>query len=486
VPFTTKHGEARGGYFRLKYDTELDERAHKLDESQAVKEMLGGTLGMTAKTNQGSSQERLKGVKLRPRLDLGVFSETVNETVHDLAYREAVADTMRLLNDDDLQKAIKTAAGTPAYRALIQRVREVAAPPRNPSGFIEKTISIARKNTVVTLLSGVRTALLNLTGVIPAFTRVNSGLLLREITKFYSPRMADMYRFATENSEYMKHRFNSFDRDLQDMSKKMTVNGKFLPDTAGFLWLMGMTDRGVTIPVWNAAFAEGMKEHKNDVKTAVGYADHVVRQTQGSGREVDLSQIMSGHGGWGQLKKAFTMFYSYFNAQLGQLVRAGAISKHEAKENAPLAVARFTGRFMLIVAIPAALSTIGGRDDDDIDEKNWFKNLSKAMLFYMAGMVPIVRDLTAFAWSKFDKGTINYGFKISPVQSAGEGLVKGVVSLKDFAQGEGDEKDVKDIIMGTSYAVGLPGKLISDVTLGTESFLSGDSGPSAILFGPEK
>jgi hypothetical protein len=141
---------------------------------------------------------------------------------------------------------------------------------------------------------------------------------------------------------------------------------------------------------------------------------------------------------------------------------------------------------MLIVAIPAALSTIGGRDDDDIDEKNWFKNLSKAMLFYMAGMVPIVRDLTAFAWSKFDKGTINYGFKISPVQSAGEGLVKGVVSLKDFAQGEGDEKDVKDIIMGTSYAVGLPGKLISDVTLGTESFLSGDSGPSAILFGPEK
>ncbi|WP_426789294.1 hypothetical protein ACP6ER_07050 [Achromobacter xylosoxidans] len=45
LPFPTKYGEARGGYFRLKYDTDLDERAHRFDEGAAVRELLGGGHG---------------------------------------------------------------------------------------------------------------------------------------------------------------------------------------------------------------------------------------------------------------------------------------------------------------------------------------------------------------------------------------------------------------------------------------------------------
>jgi hypothetical protein len=492
ISYQTKHGPARGGYFRLKYDTDLSERAHHFDESQAVQAILGGSLGMTAKTNQGTSEQRQEGVKLLPRLDLGVFSETVNETVHDLAYREAVADTMRMLNDKEVQNAIKTAAGIPAYRTLVTRVREVAAPPRNPTGFIEKTLSIARKNTIVTLLSGARTALLNITGVASVYARsfekespVSAALLTRELGKFFSWRMNEMYEFATSHSEYMRHRFNNYDRDLQDMARKLTVNGKILPDTYQFLWLMGMTDRAVTVPIWNASFAEGMKRYKNDPKQAVEYADHIVRQTQGSGRDVDLPKIMSGHGGYGQLKKVFTMFQSYSNAQLGQLIRAKAISAKEAKENRTMAVSKFTARFMLLMVIPTALSTIGGREDDDLDDEDWFKKLVYSMVMYGAAMIPIVRDLSAYAWSLFDKDIANYGLKISPVQSAGEGLGKGAVSLVDIVSGEGDKKDTKNLIMGISYAVGLPGKQISDTVLGAEAFLQGEAGPEAVVFGPD-
>lgn len=490
VPFQTRFGEQKGGYFTLKYDTELDERAHSFDETKAVKDLLGGSMGISAKTNQGTSTKRLEGVKLRPRLDLNVFSEAVNETVHDLAYREAVADSMKLLNDPDIRDSIKAIAGTPAYRALVTRIRETAAPPRNPSGFIEKALTIARKNTIVTILSGVRTALLNITGAVSVYTRsfekaspVSAGLLTRELGKFYSWRMAEMYEFATTHSEYMRHRFNNFDRDLQDMANKLTVKGKILPDTSQFLWLMGMTDRGVTVPVWNASFAEGMKRYKNDTKQAVEYADHIVRQTQGSGRDVDLAKIMSGHGGWGQLKKVFTMFQSFFIGQLGQLVRSGAISAREAENNRAEAVAKFTARFILIVSIPAAIATIGGRDDDDMDE-NWFKKFAYVNIMYIAAMFPLVRDMASYTWSKFDKSVANYGLKLSPVQSAGEGVAKGMVAAKDIVKGEGTKKDIKDLIMGVSYAVGLPGKLISDVVLGTNAYLEGDKGPEAVIFGP--
>lgn len=490
LPYATAHGEARGGYFRLKYDTNLDERAHRLDEGAAVKELLGGGMGMSNKTNQGSSTERKQGVSLRPRLDLGVFAESVNETVHDLAFREAVADTTRLLNDKGIQNAIKSVAGVPSYRALVTRVREVAAPPRNPSGFIENAVSIARKNTVVVLMSGVKTALQNFTGLIPALSRVNAGSLGVELAKFYGPRMKEMYEFAHSQSEYMKNRHQSFDRDLQGMATQLTVNGKIMPETGTWLALMGVVDKAVSVPVWNAAFKDGMKAHDNDATMAAAYADHIVRQTQGSGREVDLAAIMSGHGGYGQLKRVFTMFYSYFNGQLGMLVRSGAINRKAAAENPALAAAKFASDFLLVFVLPAVLTEMFFRrrrpDEDDETEEQTAKRYARAMTMYGAGMIPVVRDLASFTWATFDHDAANYGYKISPVQSAGEGVVNAAVSIGDVAAGEGDEKDAKDIIMGAGYAFGLPGKLISDTTLGTMAWLEGRAGPEAIAFGPPR
>jgi len=480
----------RGGYFRLKYDTNLDERAQRLDEGAAVKELLGGGMGMSAKTGQGASTERKQNVTMRPRLDLGVFAEAVSETVHDIAYREAVADTMRMLNDVRVQNTIKTAAGTPAYRALVTRVREIAAPPRNPSGFVEKTLSVARKNTVVTLMSGVSTALQNFTGFVSATARVNPGRLAKEIALFYSPKMKERYDFALSQSEYMRNRHSSFDRDLQNDVKKMTV-GKgvldYLPDTSSWLILMSTVDKGTSVPVWNAAFSEGMKKFENDTSKAVDYADHTVRQSQGSGRELDVAQVMSGHGGYGQLKKVFTMFYSYFNSQLGMLVRSGVISKHELKTNPSLAVARFTKDFMVIVVLPAVLTAmIFKKDDPDEDPEKWLGKYSRAIAAYGLAMVPLVRDVGTFTWAQFDSDVKNYGLKLTPVQSAFEGVGRGTKSLYDVATGEGDDKDLKSIIMGTSFAIGLPGKQISDTTMGAKAWLEGEAGPEAAVVGPPR
>lgn len=484
LPFPTKYGEARGGYFRLKYDTDLDERAHRFDEGAAVRELLGGGMGMAAKTNQGSSTQRKDGVVMRPRLDLGVFVEAVNETVHDLALREAVADTMRLLNDKGIQTAIKSSVGVPAYRALVNRVREVAAPPRNPSGFIEKILASARRNTIVVLMSGVKTALQNVVGLVPALTRVNAGSIGLEMARFYSPAMAERYRFAMDNSEYMRHRYQNFDRDLNDMAAKLTVKGRLLPDTATMLALMGLVDRGVSVPLWNAAFKDGMAQFENDNVKAADYADHIVRQTQGSGRDVDLPKIMSGHGGYGQLKRLFTMFYSYFNSQLQMLVRAGAIAKREASSNPGLAIAKFTVQFVMIAVLPAILTEMMmGNGGDDEDEDKLAKRYARALAMYGAGMFPIVRDISSYTWSVFDKDTYNYGYKISPVQSAGEGVVKGISSLADIVAGEGDIVDTKNVIMGTSFTLGLPGKLISDFVAGANAWMNGDAGPEALLFG---
>ena len=57
---------------------------------------------------------------------------------------------------------------------------------------------------------------------------------------------------------------------------------------------------------------------------------------------------------------------------------------------------------------------------------------------------------------------------------------------EDILAGEGDDKDLKNLIMGTSYTVGLPGKLIADTTLGAKAWLEGEAPPTAAVFGPPK
>ena len=112
------------------------------------------------------------------------------------------------------------------------------------------------------------------------------------------------------------------------------------------------------------------------------------------------------------------------------------------------------------------------------------KKMAYIFTMYGASMFPVIRDVASYTWSKFDKSVANYGLKLSPVQSAFEGIPKGVAAGVDIVKGEGTRKDAKDLIMGISFTVGLPGKLISDVTLGFDAFLRGDKGPEAIVFGP--
>lgn len=446
-------------------------------------------MGTSAKTAQGSSTERQAEVSKRPRLTLDVFAEAVVETVHDLALREAVADTMRMLNDKGVQNAIKTAMGIPAYRALVNRVRETAAPPQNPAGFVEKTLTVARKNTIVTLMSGVGTALQNVTGFLTSYARAleegYAGGLTKEILKFYSPKMVERYEFATSMSSYMKNRHNSFERDLQDHVKGLTADAKIMPDMGTWLVLMAYVDKGVTVPVWNAAFKHGMKQYKNDEAKAVDYADHIVRHTQGSGRELDIARIMGGHGGWGQLKRVFTMFQSYFNSQLGVLVRSGAVNKRLAKTNPALASARFTRDFMLVYVLPAVLTKAVFAPPDK-DPEDWMRNYLRALVQYGTAMIPLWGSAMNSAWAQFDPSAHRYGYKITPVESGVEGIIKGVKSLGDVISGDSDDRDLKNIIMGVGFSVGLPGKLIADTTLGTKAILEGQAGPEALIQGPPK
>lgn len=490
VAFDTKYGTLEGGYFHLDYrsadNPEKGVQVQTFDASKSLDELRAG-IGMSRATRQGTSKERVTQSNLRPNLHLDVFSNAVNETLHDIAFREALADTMRLLNDNQIALALKKSLGEKHYKAITQRVSEIAIPQYNPTGMLEKAFSIARKNTVAVLLSGMTTALQNFTGIFPALTKVKAGLVAKNLIKFYSPAMTKNINFALESSPYIKSRLlNGYDRDVQGMIKEFTVNGRVLPDTKYALILMGLVDAGVSIPVWTAAFEQRMAETGNDTDASVKFADAVIQTTMGSGRDVDQSAMVSGKGAMNAFKQMFLMFFNYFQAQGQRLVVAGAISKQEWNSgNRANAVANFTVKYMFIVALPAIITEfLFGWGDDDDDE--YMKRAIESTVFFQTAMVPLVRDVARPIWNQFDEDVKSFGYKMSPVESAIQMAIQTPGSVMDLMEGNGDDKDIKRAIMGVSFVTAMPGKLISDVTLGTKAFMEGDAGPQAIIVGPPK
>lgn len=482
LPYKTPFGVARGGYFPLRYDTELDVRTRKFKTEANVQDMLGGRFGMGETTRQSASFERAENVGRRPRLDLGVMSEVINETVHDLAFREAVADTSRMLHDDHVTRALQGSLGTAAYKAMLKRVGEVAVPPRNPMGFVEKIVSVARRNAIINLMSGLKTALVHMHGLVPTYSKLPAHIVTAEIAKMFTPALPERMRTPAELSDYMKGRLENLDRDVNKGIRDFTVNQKLMPGGEVFLWLMTHLHMTIDAVTWNSAYKDGMRRFENDSDRAVEYADHQVRQIQGSGREVDLPDVLAGD----ELRKALTMFSSYFNSQLQLLVESGAIAKQEARTNPARAVAKFTANFLLIVALPGMMyEALFGRDKPDHDEspEEFAVRYARAMFEYWSEMIPVVRDAFPFVWPSPETGHRDY--EISPLDSAGTSVFKGAPkAAKRIIAGEGNRDDVRQALIGAGYATGTPGKLVGDTIVGFDAWANGEAGPEALIYTP--
>jgi len=485
LPMEIRGRDIKGGYVKLVYDSAFDETTRRRDSMDDAMAMIGGAYGMVAKTNQGSSIERQTELSRMPLLELRAMSQALNEHMHDITYREAVADTVRVLRTPDMRDAIKAVAGDPVYTELLAKVAEVAARPRDPSGVVLKTLNIARKNTIVVLMSGIKTALVNYAGLIPALERVNAGTLVKNIAKMHSWRMMEMIRFAMESSPYMRERNQQFTSDLQHEMMSLTVENKLVPEMGTFLILMRLVDQVTSTIVWTSAYEDGNREFKDHERT-VEYANNVTRGTQGSGRDVDTSKIMTRFGPWARL---FTMFYSFFNRQLSLLVRRGVISRQQwERGNRAQAVGRFAAAYVAIVVVPALINDLAaGRCDDAFEgREGWSRCIARAIVMNMSGFVPILRDFVPYVWGKLDDKEPNYGLRMTPITAAFEGVGSGIASTVDVLNDEGNDKDTKAIFMGLSYTFGLPGLLMWNVVAGTEATINEDAPVKSVLFGPPR
>ena len=439
-----------GGYYPLIFDSKLSWRQETLDEKASVQEMFGGNW-LTAMTKHNHLKERSNSAGKPPLLELTVFTEHLSAMVHDLAYRRAVMDVWRLVNDSKVRKAITAAAGIEVYKLLNPWIHAIARD--RDAGYLsiaDRLWSKARRvATIVNLGLKVASGLLQFLGYFRTVKELGVKYSAIGLKEFWG-RPWDLgknWKFIVDNSVMMGSRMSDYDRDVRDLGKKMDiVSGA----KQAWFYHIGIMDLGVSSPSWMGAYRKAMDGNvknikEGDHKNAVLFADRTVRITQSAGTAKDLAAVQRGPESW----KIWTMFYTEMSTQINQYMKLSRQFKLE--RNVP----KLIGGLITLWIVPALMEEIirGRVPDDEEDIPAW---LLRKELLYPFDSVVLLRDISNALDMYYETGRIDVSGPA--VLQAGEAFVQATALTTKLLSG--DEITRTDL-RGAAFAAGYVGSLPS-------------------------
>lgn len=458
--------ELRGGYYPAKYDLEADGAAEK-NEASTEALAQAGAAGLAAATRRTFTKQRADQVKGRPlRLSLTVAYDAVNEIIHDLTHREAVADANRLLNSHTLDTLIRQHYGAAAKRQLTEAVKDIAAGNSGAAQALDTISARLRQNVSVAGLGfNVTSAAMQLTGIVPAMTRLGAGYTAKAMMTYFAHPVAST-RGANELSEMMANRTRTRFRELNEVAN--SVNGSDGIIRRYAYWMMMRMQQIVDTIVWHGAMMKAQDAGMAQ-EDAVQVADQTVLDTQGGGQAKDLSALERG----GATTKLFTVFYSYMNTALNMGAATAMTERNKGKMAAHL---------LLQWVVPTALTALfkslltPGDDDDDLAKK-----LAKEQISFMLGMFVGGRELAQMG--DIATGGKFYGYN-------GPSGVRPIADTYKLAQqarqGEFDKGLATATINLLGSGFGLPSAQINRTIKGAEALNKDKTdNPAALLFGYE-
>lgn len=458
--------ELRGGYYPAKYDLEADGAAEK-NEASTEALAQAGAAGLAAATRRTFTKQRADQVKGRPlRLSLNVAYDAFNEIIHDLTHREAVADANRLLNSHTLDTLIRQHYGAAAKRQLTEAVKDIAAGNSGAAQALDTISARLRQNVSVAGLGfNVTSAAMQLTGIVPAMTRLGAGYTAKAMMTYFAHPVAST-RGANELSEMMANRTRTRFRELNEVAN--SVNGSDGIIRRYAYWMMMRMQQIVDTIVWHGAMMKAQDAGMAQ-EDAVQVADQTVLDTQGGGQAKDLSALERG----GATTKLFTVFYSYMNTALNMGAATAMTERNKGKMAAHL---------LLQWVVPTALTALfkslltPGDDDDDLAKK-----LAKEQISFMLGMFVGGRELAQMG--DIATGGKFYGYN-------GPSGVRPIADTYKLAQqarqGEFDKGLATATINLLGSGFGLPSAQINRTIKGAEALNKDKTdNPAALLFGYE-
>jgi hypothetical protein len=450
LPFRTKYGEMRGGYYPIKFDHERSYRQLQLDERSALGEFFGHAT--RAMTRHGHLIERTNTGGKPLLLNLTVLTGHLAQVRHDITHRKAVIDVARIINRPKVRDAIEKAAGKEMYRQLNPWLKAIAGDiPTEPLDGWEKWLGHARAGaTVVNLGFKVTSGIVQTLGYLnvvdelgPVYAALGARAVMNPL------KLKEKWKFIAERSVQMRNRLDNYDRDVREYARRQAViRGA---DKAWF-YHIGMMDLALSVPAWLGAYQKAMDGgleniEKGDEAAAIEYADSVVRKTMAAGAAKDLAAVQRG----GELKKLFTAFYSQLSIQFNLLQR---VAQRYGLTGDKAAV---IGSLFVLWFLPAILQeVIKGRGPDEDDDEKWLEWALRKEVLYPFQTVVLARDFANLVDRRLETGR-RADYDMTPAVQGIEALANTVAAgTKLFSDEEFTQTDLKDALLAAGYAFHLP------------------------------
>jgi hypothetical protein len=466
----------RGGYYPVRYDPKRSERAAD-QELATVAESVGGAMAFGS--GMGSTKNRANGAPLGRPLDLSldVMYRHIDQQIHIATMRLACRDVYKLLNHSAVKEPILQTLGKDAYDSLKRWVENTWQEPMNNNLYIETKAEEWRANTVTAIMAfRVSTALLNASNIMPMADRLGTVNAIQAMLQ-YLRHPQRIRQFVLNDSAFMRNRAHNMDRDLNTKGKdifggKNSVRKCLIKYGT---WLMEETDMLCSVPTYywtyqgryNKEVADGTDEIIARER-AHREAHEAVRSIFGSADSIDRSAVQRSQSG---LVKAFTPFFSFFNAQMNAVWEkyyAGRYDKHKSSfvERYSGFVRSYLFRFVAMAAIETmirqSLEAVSAGSGDKKDKDEWYKKFLKQWAANSLGSVasgfPVINMVGEIAQGMIT-GKLQQG-RNSGVVFAAVGRLTDPIQMAYSLQSDKSKIDAIDFgraltkgIAGTMYAV---------------------------------
>lgn len=311
-PFTLNNGRVlEGGYYPLKADSDASDRVFNLEEDVKAGELFGGKHSFSQTRHSHDQARRGWGDKKVLR-DLSVLYQHMNEVSHDIAQREYVINTTKILNNKDLKVALEDVGGKDMIKTMRSWIANIATGPIAPTTFFDKLLHHTRIGHNVAVIGFSPTTVIQ-----QPFAMINAAAFagpnhVGTAVKGFLTDPEGMFDFAMQNSKEIPFRDKSRDREIADQSAKLKPDSILTPARQWGYWAVAKTDVITAAVAWSAAYSQGLNDLGMDHDQAADYGDRVVNLTQGGGAPKDLARIQFEGG---EAQKQLTVFYTFFSSQ---------------------------------------------------------------------------------------------------------------------------------------------------------------------------
>lgn len=428
IPVETSHGMYEGGYWPVIYDTKRSGINNIKDDG------FDGVFGK-AYTRPATSKGHLKertGYLDAIDLDTGIEKSAgvMQETIHDIAFRDALIQANKVFSDKDIRGAIRKHYGAEYEAQLMPWLKRIAyqysADPALSAW--EQLLKKARMNLVSHTLPFSANVTLS-----PDVGAPNP----KAWTQYLANREENL-KFTLEKSNEVRHLVYNMDRDYNELMNKLTTKSTWNPIQKaavemGYYIPMKMSQefRAATfVDQFQKARAAGRDENQ-----AILIADKYVRERHGAASIVDLPAAMTGSEGM----KMLTVFGGYFNTMYNWQRNIPSNVRKGEWSNAAVALAGTTG-----VGAFFGASLFNQAKEGD----SWFKTITKALFMQPLQTVPVLNQAVSYAFDNFDPR-----MPISAFFHGASDLAKDAIK---FHQNKPIEKPITHAANAVGLTTGLP------------------------------